>query len=974
MNLKQIERRFDLLDKREKYVNYYYNPLAQPIPGLKQSCHIKELKRDAERDIPNYGLVSQNLNSDSKGKLKPYQDSNNQFKHIKSNIKQYMNYAPRSDSKKDNKYEITGPQLKKIVLPGGSKNSKKHHQDKRFRDGMENSLMDNTLVGSQSDLESRLKSAQRADETEYKILIEGEKRIHHGKVTFKKFTTSANSREKQKRIMNSSALVNLNKIIHKKQGLNESMRAPSKCSFTTPITKFNLTQTCGTKQITAEPSQRIKKNSIIGKELTLYESQLNGRFKKRICSAKPLKRNHRRVYSEQFNIPQHSEDKSYIVNNTEYDQMRLIVNRTPRRAPKVHKVNIDTESPKEVLIPGVDEHFLYKIRLPEGIKSMTENFEIDIEKDICLHMESELFTVNVKICMISQLTDDFKYIEFIDCPIRSDLNVILCPSEEDPTTLNPSKHFPWVKDREDIENQTFQVRVTFCHYKNTNQTEEIMSRFVHFGKLNKEKLCKIYLQIGRYLQSLDMNSSRKQSFTIPNPENIIKNANSDSRISLLFKTDGFKSTSYLDDLNLDPKKLSKIKPQGNSCKISGSDSLDTMSGLVFSKLLVELENENFDDIFQLVNTIHGQINFEKGPNASQEPILVPNPPKFSKVNQKALALTVADLADLKRELVRLNEFFSGNQVILEFASKIIQLHCHNEFSILVADTSTEAKNQEFLKFIKSIEKIDKNKRVRFRTSPEKQASRVKTGYNKKRKNLTSGFRKRILSAHQTKMHSCKSGIRKNDRKSNEMSHKEESQFIPLVKLSSTGQFNYLKNSELQDLLIAKPAPKSTKTNPKASSPPTPKRPSSKPQCSKALYNHFTLQNFPEDIQIQCHIKTSKDSKSSKRSKKALDSTLNQSSLDSSLHASLIPIHPREPHPKISHRAYGSKSPPSPSAAPSSAAAPFPKFDLTQMNQYTELSYKITDLDPVTTAQDADNTEFLNKPLRVVAQPARFYVQ
>ena len=59
MNLKQIEARFQLVDKKEKYINYYYNPLAKKIPGMKQqvkhlifyrSTHIKELRRDMLRD------------------------------------------------------------------------------------------------------------------------------------------------------------------------------------------------------------------------------------------------------------------------------------------------------------------------------------------------------------------------------------------------------------------------------------------------------------------------------------------------------------------------------------------------------------------------------------------------------------------------------------------------------------------------------------------------------------------------------------------------------------------------------------------------------------------------------------------------------------------------------------------------------------------------------------------------------------
>jgi len=110
----------------------------------------------------------------------------------------------------------------------------------------------------------------------------------------------------------------------------------------------------------------VKRNSIVGKELHLYEGQLNGKFKRRLCSAKPPYSGKTNSWANPEALSLNFEEKNYIVNDTEYDNMQLIVARTPKSTTKYIEFNPDL--PRDVEnIKTQKEDFLYKIKLPEGI-------------------------------------------------------------------------------------------------------------------------------------------------------------------------------------------------------------------------------------------------------------------------------------------------------------------------------------------------------------------------------------------------------------------------------------------------------------------------------------------------------------------------------------------------------------------------------------------------------------------------------
>lgn len=125
---------------------------------------------------------------------------------------------------------------------------------------------------------------------------------------------------------------------------------------------------CRGRITTAYPSKRVKRNSIIGKELLLCEDQLNGKFKRRLCSAKaPCNKNKANVKSSVF--PLNFEEKNYIVNGTEYENIQLIMASSPKSFIQKSKINLSFQSGKdeeENIIKKED--FLYKVQLPEQIR------------------------------------------------------------------------------------------------------------------------------------------------------------------------------------------------------------------------------------------------------------------------------------------------------------------------------------------------------------------------------------------------------------------------------------------------------------------------------------------------------------------------------------------------------------------------------------------------------------------------------
>ena len=56
MNLTLLEDRFGYLEMKEKHHNYFYNPKAKPIPGLKKHAYISDLADEARRDVLIYGM------------------------------------------------------------------------------------------------------------------------------------------------------------------------------------------------------------------------------------------------------------------------------------------------------------------------------------------------------------------------------------------------------------------------------------------------------------------------------------------------------------------------------------------------------------------------------------------------------------------------------------------------------------------------------------------------------------------------------------------------------------------------------------------------------------------------------------------------------------------------------------------------------------------------------------------------------
>ena len=106
-----------------------------------------------------------------------------------------------------------------------------------------------------------------------------------------------------------------------------------------------------------------------------------------------------------------------------------------------------------------------------------------------------------------------KFVEFINWEIRSDMYVVLKPKYNidnsnsdalnksklskiyiidesyDETVLNPFIHFPWVKWLNDIAYHTIRIQIqaksSYFHNKNSNDMEDVMVRYLHYGELDK---------------------------------------------------------------------------------------------------------------------------------------------------------------------------------------------------------------------------------------------------------------------------------------------------------------------------------------------------------------------------------------------------------------------------------------------------------------------------------------------------------
>jgi len=56
MNILKVERKFRELERREKIVEYTYNPRLKQVPGLRKHRFIKDLSNDVETDVQAYGF------------------------------------------------------------------------------------------------------------------------------------------------------------------------------------------------------------------------------------------------------------------------------------------------------------------------------------------------------------------------------------------------------------------------------------------------------------------------------------------------------------------------------------------------------------------------------------------------------------------------------------------------------------------------------------------------------------------------------------------------------------------------------------------------------------------------------------------------------------------------------------------------------------------------------------------------------
>lgn len=119
--------------------------------------------------------------------------------------------------------------------------------------------------------------------------------------------------------------------------------------------------------ISVENTKRIKKNSIVGKQLHLFENQIDGRIRKRLCSAKPAGYG---KMSDSFQIaaptPLNIIEKNFIVNDAEYDRMQLIIKATPR-ADIVNEFQTRTGMNTDIYSPKQPKDFLYKVKLPQNV-------------------------------------------------------------------------------------------------------------------------------------------------------------------------------------------------------------------------------------------------------------------------------------------------------------------------------------------------------------------------------------------------------------------------------------------------------------------------------------------------------------------------------------------------------------------------------------------------------------------------------
>ena len=226
------------------------------------------------------------------------------------------------------------------------------------------------------------------------------------------------------------------------------------------------------------------------------------------------------------------------------------------------------------------------------------------------------------------------------------------------------------------------------------------------------------------------------------------------------------------NLHLDPIKISRIKNKHNPFLIVGNCSLKNNSSEKFFELFWSLITQNkeflvyIDKILIKINKAlrhrnSPSKNFRNRNHNFEEDLFTKTNNKFSDENSE---LSLSRLIELKTGMEFINEYLKENSTIIEFPDKIIHLHCYNEFSILMAETSTPLNNTRFMNFTKKIEQIGaKNgKRMRFKHSNDLLHSkrRINTGHNKNRKNLLNFKQKqRILSAKNSQLLCSQSSIK-----------------------------------------------------------------------------------------------------------------------------------------------------------------------------------------------------------------------
>lgn len=167
---------------------------------------------------------------------------------------------------------------------------------------------------------------------------------------YSKFITSAtcqNSPSKRK-VVNSCALVNLNTVF-KNKSLKGSVKNASHKNR---------------RVIKTRDTHRIPKNNLVGKDLQLVENMIDGKIRKRLCSAKPNTSNK----NQRFNLKNNTDyvELNFVVNDNENDMVEFLVAQTPKSKKIAEDLNRTAELKTKEASKLQLRDFMSKIRLSES--------------------------------------------------------------------------------------------------------------------------------------------------------------------------------------------------------------------------------------------------------------------------------------------------------------------------------------------------------------------------------------------------------------------------------------------------------------------------------------------------------------------------------------------------------------------------------------------------------------------------------